>query len=1105
MVHDGPNQSCGCDGQCNLDRRSFLKWVGAGASLAAMPAIAGPFDEPAIPGGHPIPPQKGLSQTWVRALTERGEPTTYSGWEELRFIGMPVGGIGCGTVYIGGDGRLWCWDIFNDHHQGVVPNQLPDDPALTDPLGGPIREMHGANFVAPPEQSSPWNIDQGFRIRIGRPGESAPDELPLDRTGFRDIDFVAQYPIARVVYRNPDSSLRVELEAFTPFIPLDTERSSFPATILRYRVRNEGEASIEAELSGWLDNPVLRGEGGLTNARRIHETFVAKGLVGVEATAEPLGSGNVSRTSREDERFEDFEDSTWGDWTMEGAAFKGGPFPIRSLADYQQVRGVHGERFVNSHNTRVAPDIKSADNQKGSLTSPEFVISRHYVNLRIGGGNRADKVRVEVLVGGEAIAHATGDQSNTLRWTSMEVAAFEGRRARIRIVDDAQGGWGIILADDIVFSDEPVTKTPVTERPDFGSIVLGIVDDTGQATASWTTATTPNGERTDVPLTGSVGATVKVLPGGEAEVVFVLAWHFPNTRIPGYPDGERRRWYAGRYADARAVAMDVAAQLDELTQYTRLWHDTWYGASLPHWLLERTLTTAGALQTNTCYRFADGRFWAWEGVGCCPGTCTHVWHYAQSVARLFPDLERDLRERTDFGVAFREDDGMVRFRAEYNNRDATDGQAGVILRTYREHQMSANDSFLRRVWPQCKKAIVFLIAQDARDGEPDGIPVGEQHNTLDAEWFGKVPVLASLYLAALRAGEAMAVDVGDAKFAARCRQIYERGRESIKALFDEGCGYFVQEVDPEHLDAIGIGTGCYIDQVMGQWWAFQVGLGRLYDESMIRRALHSIWEYNFCPDMALVREAVDNSKVRGRPYALAGDAGLVMCTWPFGGKRDDWEKHWQYGYFNECMTGFEYQAAGHMIWEGTPDLVQKGLAIVRAIHDRYNGRLRNPFNEIECSDHYARAMASYGAFLALSGFEYHGPRGHIGFAPRLTPENFGAAFTAAEGWGRYTQHRDSLRQTSRIDVLYGTLEIKTLAFEVPRESPVRFCTITSDGRPDFEAKFSQENSRVIVSLGNVLRLEQDESLEVELRVEEAGENAKNQHQESPCEYPTKST
>ena len=111
-------------------------------------------------------------------------------------------------------------------------------------------------------------------------------------------------------------------------------------------------------------------------------------------------------------------------------------------------------------------------------------------------------------------------------------------------------------------------------------------------------------------------------------------------------------------------------------------------------------------------------------------------------------------------------------------------------------------------------------------------------------------------------------------------------------------------------------------------------------------------------------------------------------------------------YFNECMNGFEYQVAGHMIWEG---MVDEGLAVTRAIHDRYHATRRNPYNEVECGDHYARSMASHGVFLAACGFDVPRPEGHIGFAPRLTPEDFRRAFTAAEGWGTFSQRRNGRR------------------------------------------------------------------------------------------------
>ena len=231
--------------------------------------------------------------------------------------------------------------------------------------------------------------------------------------------------------------------------------------------------------------------------------------------------------------------------------------------------------------------------------------------------------------------------------------------------------------------------------------------------------------------------------------------------------------------------------------------------------------------------------------------------------------------------------------------------------------------------------------------------------------------------------------------------------------------YFVNRPDPQHPNAINSGTGCHIDQVFGQSWAYQVGLERVFDEQHARGALQALWNYNFTPDVGPYRAAMKP----GRWYAMPGEGGLIMCTFP----QADWSFEDAQGkgntnpgfagYFNECMNGFEYQVAGHMLWEG---MLTEGLAITRMIHDRYHALRRNPWNEVECGDHYARSMASYGVYLAACGFEYHGPQGHIGIAPRLSPDNFRSAFTAAEGWGTIGQRREEDRQIATLGGAMGS-------------------------------------------------------------------------------------
>jgi hypothetical protein len=308
----------------------------------------------------------------------------------------------------------------------------------------------------------------------------------------------------------------------------------------------------------------------------------------------------------------------------------------------------------------------------------------------------------------------------------------------------------------------------------------------------------------------------------------------------------------------------------------------------------------------------------------------------------------------------------------------------------------------------------------------------------------------------------MAKECHDFDFAQRCGVVAARGSKNLVARLFNG-EYFVHLSDPVHPESNSTGNGCHIDQLFGQAWALQVGLPRVVPEREAKSALASLFRYSFAPDVGPYRKFMEGKINGGRWYAMAGESGLLMCTWPKGGAAAATGKGgdaWAAGYFNECMSGFEWQVAGHMIHEG---LVQEGLAVARAIHDRYHAARRNPGTEIECSDHYARAMASHGAFVAICGFEHHGPRGHLGFAPRLAPEKFRAAFTAANSWGRFAQERGSDRLEAIVVVEFGELRVATLALELAEGHVPRSAVATVNGAA-IDCRFACNGRRAEVEL-----------------------------------------
>jgi uncharacterized protein (DUF608 family) len=1028
------------DDSQGIPRRQFLRMSGAAAAGLTMGRL---------PFAKYVPLQKTLP-AWAESVQSPGARSVFFG-KDLRFIGMPVGGICAGQVYLGGDGRLWLWDVFNEIKEGILPRRVPFRGETFGPGGG-------ANYIDPPQQTHPF--EQGFAISIGS------EERRMDSSGWKDISFTGEYPLGMVRYRDPGSKIEVDLTAFSPFIPLDPDESGLPLTIMRFTVRNRSTESVKVSIAGWMENAPLKRIG--TTAKAVGEQRVVRdnGFTSIEfAAKEPPSTGPVPRP---DVLFEDFEKERYEGWTATGTAFGDGTRDRATLPAYVGNVGGEGQRVVNTHHTQQGEDVVQADSHVGRLTSDPFTIPRRFIEFYLGGGNHPGKTCVNLLVGGQVVRTVTGRNDNRMRLEHFEVADLEGQQARIEVVDEERGGWGQISIDHIVFTDAP-RGAKLIDRPDYGEmalVLLGRTDkdwvNSGLEPSAVFTVSDPNNPPTAVLRDLTLAA------GQEETVSFAVAWRFPNLILNGL--GKVGHFYAVRFATVGEVVRHLAENYDRLYKSTRKWHDAWYGSTLPHWLLERTMANAATLATMTCVRFSNGRFYGWEGIGCCDGTCGHVWQYAQSVGRLFPSLERSVREMVDYGVAFHEDTGLIDFRGEYGFGFAADAQAGYVLRTLREHQTSPDDGFLKRVYPRAKKALEYLIHQDT---DEDGVLEGRQHNTLDVDLYGPSSWLTSLYLAALRAGEEMAKETGDTAFAQRCRTIFDRGAGRFDEVFWDG-DYYVQRLNvAEHPEALRYGTGCEADQLMGQGWAWQLGLGRIVGAVKSRQALASLYRNNFLTDVGTYR---DDHKA-GRWYAMPGEPGLLMCTFPKGNRAEilGEKPTWASMYFNECWTGAEYEAAGHMVAEG---LVKEGLTVARAVHERHHPSKRNPYNEVECSDHYARCMSVHGLYLTVCGFEYHGPKGRLGFAPRVAAEDFKAAFTAAEGWGSFSQTIQSGSYRAKVRIEHGRLKLRQLSLQVPEARGTK-PSVQMAGKA-VQARTERTGDRLTLSFPTQLFLKEGDELVVEL-------------------------
>ena len=527
---------------------------------------------------------------------------------------------------------------------------------------------------------------------------------------------------------------------------------------------------------------------------------------------------------------------------------------------------------------------------------------------------------------------------------------------------------------------------------------------------------------------GSPGASLFVPlhldPGASSTVIVQLAWYsgwsslrlgIDSPEALAEKEDTYRPWYAGRFHDINDLTLYWQQKYPELRAKTARFSSCFYDSSLPPEVMEAVAANLSILKSPTVLRQIDGKFWGWEGskddTGSCSGSCTHVWNFSQAVAHLFPALERSLRE-TEFGPC-QDDQGRQVFRSSLPIRvvrmgevDAADGQLGGIIKVYRDWRISGDDAWLKSIWPKIKLSLAYCIK--TWDPRHTGVLEEPQHNTYDIEFWGAEPMCSSLYLAALQAATLMSDAVGDD--AALYKRLLGKGKTHMESdLFNNE--YFFQRVhvdssrnpkltmnhdgtirsSPESLNLIEkegpvyqYGDGCMSAGMLGVWMSMLSGVQHTLDSKKINSHMQAVYKYNFKNDLS------GSSNTRRPNYALGKEGGLLLCTWPRGGRPS-----LPFFFCDEVWTGIEYQVASLMIQVG---MVDEGLEIVRTCRSRYDGSVRNPYDEFECGHWYARAMSSYALVQALSGARYDAVEKTLYLKPRVTGE-FRSFLATATGYG----------------------------------------------------------------------------------------------------------
>ena len=997
-------------------------------------------------------------------LKQLGQHQIFTG-NNLGAISFPIGGFGAGLLQMNGIGERHIWQINNNFTAYPSPTSF--------------------FAVAAQKEGSPMIIRAVQSSSVGN---------------FKGMDsntFSGEYPFAWYDYTSTELPVTVKMEAYSPFIPMDLKNSSIPCGIFTLTAKNTSDKVVSVNFLASQQN--FAGVSGF------------------------LQTGNL---------IADFEGDDYAGWSSTGTAF--GSRPSKGSVGIQTLSNYIGTGLVNTYdNGGTGSDVPI-----GTLTSPTILITKKNVYFRIGGGNSA-LLNFNMLVNGKVVRSATGSNSDAMRGVYWNVSEYLNSNVVFQIVDNATGGWGHIAVDYILQTDDsstPIglgvglhknnivvdgnqkmlvmsTTKPTTDK-NYGSLTLFSLEnaDNVQCATSYNSLdelytdfsdgnlTNNNSEittGTGIGLNAALATPFTLQPGETKSITYVLTWNFPNATHGTGNWTASGNYYTNWWNSSQASASYIRDNYTYLSGKTKAYHASVYASNMPVWLLDRLTSQTANLRTKVFFWGktgpapfgSKGYVGGWEGTypndGYCSGNSSHVFQYAQSHARLFPELGKILRNEA-YGV--QKANGGIGLRHYADQTVPIDGQCGGILESYREHLLSKDSTWLKLYYPSIKKAMDYVIT--TWDSDEDGMLSGIQHNTLDCDIDGTSSWAGSLYLAALSASVKMANLQNDVISQTRYQKIWDVG--SINQNISLWNGDYYEQISNTIQNSNGTNnylTGSSIDQLLGCWWAKQLDLPSPYPLDRVKTALQSLIKINYIDDFKywdidqFYKLGIDR---QWRRFVSDGDGGLVVLNWPATKTRLKFPLF----YNTEVMTGFEYSAAAAMAQVG---LIDEGLTIMKTVQKRYDGTLRtglaqdcwgysgNPFGDDEAGKFYVRAMSNWSMLLALQGFIYDGPRQKIGFKPQWMPADHVSFFTSAEAWGNFSQRRNGTLQTNSISVLHGNLSVKTLLLEIPEGLNNPSCTLNINGTNQ-PASFIITGRQIIFTFPSSIVLNENDVLNVRMDV-----------------------
>ncbi|MBR3178293.1 MAG: hypothetical protein IKF49_02175 [Clostridia bacterium] len=820
--------------------------------------------------------------------------------------GVPLGGLGTGSIELRPDGEFHSWQIANPLRFRQDCRKKPD-------------ADDGENLTG--SLSFCLRTEEEDKILLRRLGFGTGDNNFRMYSFLKPVSFIefkGSFPVAKVSYRDDSLPVEISLEAAAPFTPYEENTAGMPGIFLTFSIHNRSEKTVSVSLAGKLKT-IVSAETGDRRCRVLKDGSFT-GILSESSPEAPdapdrgsivlsAAGSDISFLSGEYRRYMD-EYVAHGPLGVSEESYLFDLYRAGRLPDI-----AHSSR-IDSALLSVNPDALSDEEVCSLFDAFTEYASAASITDRLKSGAKEQMLD-------------SGFLREVLRYLLKN----------LRESDDGQ--WG----DSALCVHETLS------------------------------------------------------PGATVEVPFLLSWYFPSLySSSGAFVGHR---YAADFSDASEVTFYLWQHRQQILLKVHDFCDVLYDTGFPEVFSDAVSIHLSTLVKSSWWA-KNGDFGIWEGLGSCGLHTTDIaYHGTFGICALFPRLQQRQMRMT---ASRMRSDGAVPhffspdFSAVDEGFERVDMNPQFVLLVCRDWLATGDLPQLRELFPAVCAA---MNRTESLDLNGDGLPDTETgRNTYDAWKFSGTPAYVSiLWLASLKAAARLADDLGETELARKWRMLLQRGTDSILQLLWNGSCFDLWN-DGEQKDEC-----CMTDQLDGECFCRLIGLGGIFDDQIINKALDTIWHANFSPERGLINAG------------CLPQGKTTLYTF----RNCQGEANW---------SGIEYWFAAYLLMTGS---YERGLQLVKTVQERYE-RLGLVWNHAECGDFYYRPLSSFALLNALSGFSYDAPAQTLRFGP-ASGESFHIPWFASSGYGILSGTSDSRELT----VCCGTLTVRRLLLRNHSSALSLFC------------------------------------------------------------------